>query len=586
MPSRHAVRETRPLQRVGDRVPQDDGSRSSLRDSAFLALVVAASSAPYVARLGFYSDDWAFLGSLNSFGNFSNAGRSAAFDFQQHIWQRPTQAVYSWLLFRFFHLDPTGYHVTNTVVVAAMVVLLYLALRELGLARVVALCVAAVYALLPNYSTDRFWFAAFGYPLTMAAYFLSLFANLRGIRSPLSARWRWKAIALLALAIGGLGYEVVLPLFVINVVGLWLLSRRPPPSGSTAPPAGARLALFLGSDVAALAGVVLYKAVAAAQTGVPANYPRYVLWLTAGSVVTNLGTYGIDLPRVAWWAARSSSWPAIVASVGVGVATLAYVLRASRNSEVSMFGYGWWVKLAFAGIAGLFAGYSIFLVTARILFTSTGINNRVSIAGAVGSAVCLVAGIGLVARLAGRRAAWRAPILAVLVAAVCFTGSLANGALADRWIVAWHIQRAVLAELRSRLPPPPPGSTVILDGVCPYVGPAVVFESNWDLAGALEIVYRDPTIRADVTTANLRIGRTGITTTLYGDHVAQYRYGRSLILYDAATATTRSLTDERTAQAFIGRADGRCPPGAAGTGVPIFDLDRRFNELELRFFWR
>jgi hypothetical protein len=555
-------------------------------DCAFLAAITAASFVPYVGRLGFYSDDWALLGSLHSFGDFSNAGRSTVFVFHDMIWQRPTQAVYTWLLFRLFGLHPIGYHLTNAVVVVAMVVLLYLVLRELGMGRPVALSVAAVYSMVPIYSTDRFWLAAFGYGLTMAAFLLSLFAGVRSLRSAPPGRWWWKAVALSALLVAALGYEVVLPFLVVDVLALWWLARRLAPAVSAPAPAGARLVLFLGADVAVLAGVLAYKVVAAVQTGVPTDYPKYVLWLLTGTLVTNLGTYGLDLPRVTWWAVRSTGWPSILAGGGIGVATLAVVRRAAVGSDLWSIRSRDWIRLAAAGLATLLAGYAIFLFVARILFTSTGINNRVSIAGAIGSAAVLVAACGIVARLAGRRPAWRASIFAALVGAVCLSGAITNAALADRWADAWQRQRAVLADVRAHVPRPAPRSAVILDGVCPYVGPAIVFESNWDLAGALEVLYGDPTIRADVTSANLRVGRDGLTTTLYGDHVARYRYGPSLILFDPATSTVRRLTDETTARALLRDPDAGCPAGAAGSGVPIFELDGWFHRLELRYFWR
>ena len=42
-------------------------------------------------------------------------------------------------------------------------------------------------------------------------------------------------------------------------------------------------------------------------------------------------------------------------------------------------------------------------------------------------------------------------------------------------------EQRVLASTQQRFPAMPPNSTLLLDGVCPYAGPAVVFEANWDL---------------------------------------------------------------------------------------------------------
>lgn len=106
------------------------------RDCVFLAIIVALSFLPYVRRLGFSSDNWAYVGSLNSFGNYSNVGRSTSFDVRDHIRQRPTQSVYTqsvytWLLFRLFRLNPLGNQLVNGLVLIGMTVLLHLVLLEL-----------------------------------------------------------------------------------------------------------------------------------------------------------------------------------------------------------------------------------------------------------------------------------------------------------------------------------------------------------------------------------------------------------------------------------------------------------------------
>jgi hypothetical protein len=112
------------------------------------------STHTYIQKLGFCSDYWAYLGSLFSFGDYSNAGRSTveAFDFSGHVWARPTQAAYQWLLFQLFGTDPLRYHVVNALVILAMVLLLYLVLREFGVSRPVSVGAAAVMGTILNFS--------------------------------------------------------------------------------------------------------------------------------------------------------------------------------------------------------------------------------------------------------------------------------------------------------------------------------------------------------------------------------------------------------------------------------------------------
>src|SRR4029453_16256485 len=93
-------------------------------------------------------------------------------------------------------------------------------------------------------------------------------------------------------------------------------------------------------------------------------------------------------------------------------------------------------------------------------------------------------------------------------------------ALATFWIAAWQRQRQVVGNIRQALPELAPGTTLILDGVCPYLGPAIVFESSWDLAGALRVVYGDRTLHADVTTGRFSIHDDGLRTRIY--HASQF----------------------------------------------------------------
>lgn len=557
-------------------------------DCIFLGLVVVLSFVLYAGKLGFYSDDWAYLGSLNSFGDFSHVGQSNEFDFGDHIFQRPTQAVLTWTLFRLFGLHPLGYHLANGLVLLCMTVFLYLVLRELRVPRIVAVSCTAVFTLYPGFSTDRFWFAAFGYPLSIATLFLSLYANLRALRSANHA-WRWKLLAVVALFVSGLGYEVVLPLFLADIALLgylaWTEGTRNGPGRS-----GARGAFrFIGPDVAALCIVIAYKVVTAAQSGVPADYPRYLLWLITGSIVMNFGAYGLRLPQAVAWSLRNVGWTTLAVGSGMAIGTFAYLVTVGRRQNASWPTRAGWGRLIAIGLVLFLLGYSIFLVNARILFTSTGINNRVSIAASLGVAVSIVGTFGLITVLTRLGGIWRAGIFAALVSLLCLSGFLITNALGRSWTEAWQRQQVVLEDIRAHAPRPEPGSVFILDGACPYVGPAIVFESNWDLAGALEVVFNDPTIRADVTSADLKVGSKGLSTTLYGTHHAYYPYGDHLFVYDFERATLTTLPDAHSALTyFAGRgvdSTSLCPTGWAGTGVPVLSADVRFRQLERTYFW-
>lgn len=181
---------------------------------------------------------------------------------------------------------------------------------------------------------------------------------------------------------------------------------------------------------------------------------------------------------------------------------------------------------------------------------------------------------------------WRSWVFAVPVAALCLSGFVIVQALATTWAEAWQRQQTILADIHTRLPSLEDGTTIILDGTCPYVGPGIVFESNWDLAGALETRYGDPTVRADVVTANLSVDEGGLSTRLYVDHIARYDYDPRLFVFDARDSALRPLPDADTAHAWwTTRQELDCPRGGAGYGTVLFSWDRWYRQLEAANLW-
>ena len=72
-----------------------------LADSVALALAVLLSVAPYVHRLGFYSDDWAFFGAYANAGSQTVEGYFEASNSAHHA-MRPVQLWLCAVLYRVF----------------------------------------------------------------------------------------------------------------------------------------------------------------------------------------------------------------------------------------------------------------------------------------------------------------------------------------------------------------------------------------------------------------------------------------------------------------------------------------------------
>lgn len=561
-------------------------SSAGVLDSLFLALLIVLSVWHYASRLAFYSDDWGFLGLM------ATAEHQSLWDLVHRQWtliaslrMRPTQIVYQAVLFRLFEVQPLGYQAANAMVMIAMAVLLYWALRELGLPRTVCIAIPAVFALMPNYSTDRFWFSAFGYTLSMAFAFLSLYADLRGVRSGSRTLLLWKALTLVALLIAGLGHEVALPLFLLNVGLVWVRAGKIWAGGLRARLGNAGAAAYLGSNIVLVAAIVGYKLATTGPTGATGNYILYVARLLIGAVATNYGTYGIGMPQAVWWGIRSSSTAILATAVVVGILVFGYVAALVAVDGDRLVRRGLWLRTLVAGLLVFVAGYAVFLGAARIGFSSTGIYNRVNIAAALGVAITLVAIIGWLGtrlKVASVRRWW----FSGAVAFWCMGSLLVVNGLAVSWAEAWQREQAILANIQSRVPTLPSHSTIILDGVCPYVGPAIVFDSSWDLAGALQTRYRDQTLRADVNSSRLVVRRDGIFTTVHGGPgtAAFHSYGPRLFLFQAPTGILVPLPDAESAGRYLDKSMGDRCRGGPGRGVTIFPIDRLYQRLEVRFF--
>ncbi len=273
-------------------------------------------------------------------------------------------------------------------------------------------------------------------------------------------------------------------------------------------------------------GVVIFKAGIA--TGAPAdpNYLFHVARLVFGAVATNFGTYVIAFPHTTWWGLRNATPSALLVAALIGIAAFGYFAMASRGPVPHERRE--WVRVAGFGVIAFALGYGLAFLTGRIGFSSTGILNRAAIGAATGLAAVVVGLIGVVSSWGSRPSTGRR-LYAGGIALYCSASTLVVRALGMYWVAAWPLQERVLAEIQAAIPELPSGSTVLVHGICPYVGPAIVFESYWDVAGAVQVRYRDPTLEADVT----------------GSHDARFGWGGDAPLRtkDIRFSPVRSSTD-------------------------------------------
>jgi hypothetical protein len=534
-----------------------------MRDCLFLIWVVIFSALPYIRNIGFYSDDWIFLADLVLSRQHSVLSLARLLLVTERMLPRPMQSLEIAMLYRLFGLDPLGYHVVNLCIFAAGVAILYLVTLELRVERTTGLAIAVVYASLPHFATDRFWLAAFQAISAMTFCFLAFYAGLRGSSE---RNYGWMLLSTISAVLSLLAYEVTaglliaLPLVILGK--LWIEGHLP--HWKVWPRA---LIGFLGVFITTVFSVFILKIqmLSLYYPRIRPHWPELFRYVFAQTLSFNFVRYGVRLP---WSIAHAvlHGLPTDVLLVGTAVAVAVAFYFSHNLPTPRRFLFFRGLLLIGTGMAIFWAGLLAF-VPMRMDLSSTGMNNRVAIACGLGTAFMLVGACRLLCNTARSRRFG----FAILLGTLCGGNVLLLGYLSSFWVQARSSQAAILRSVREHVPPLQSGSTLLLDGFCPYIGPGVVVETSWDATGLLRLSYRDASLAGDVVSRSTRIDSEGVSTTIYGD-IRRYPYGPDLLVYNTRKASYRVLSDREAAEAYFHEksADEMRCQGRAGVGAPVF----------------
>jgi len=532
-----------------------------LIDSVCLAAITIVSAMPYLPRLGFYSDDWGYLASFTLALHHNSLFLSAASIFAG----RPVQGFYLALLFQCFGLNPLGYHIVGTLVLAASICLLYFLFIRLRIGRAQSLAATLLFLTLPQLSTVRVWYSAYQTTLSLALMLVSMHAQLSFTRTG-KAVWLALAIAGAVLSIGA--YEIFAPLlmgFAAVLLAFWWRSS----------PRDFRARWWAAlSSVAAIAlilAVIAYKALLSGRAGPIADPDRYLAGLRQlirpdydWRVDSGLNIFA--MVQAYFWApvkgwgtgaislltGRSGFEVALLAVVVAAVIFWRLTARGGDNSPEPK-------RLLLIGVAAFLLGHAVFLIVPYIAFTSTGIDNRTQVAAALGVALIFTAVLSVIST--------RRTIFATLVALITAAAFARLSTIENYWAETPALQQRVLTAAQTDLRDVSANSTVIFDGVCPYHGPAIVFES-WDAGGALTLAL-GRTINADLVSSRMSFTPKGLSTSIY-KMPDFYPYSDRLYVYQPYQHRLVRLDSAAVAKAyFTTREATLCPPGYVARGVAV-----------------
>ena len=542
--------------------------REHAKDVVFIALVSALPALFVVSTLGFYLDDYNALMLMRTSDDQSLWGfYTALLSGDPKAQLRPLEYAMLAGLYWLFDTNPLPYQIFLATLVPVCAAMLYLVLVRITRHRYVALGVAIVFATAPHYSSARFWVVAFSPTFVLALYLTSVYCLLRALETSGRRLAAWAAGAALAMLVSLFIYEIALPLFVLTAAYFWYRARR---TGTRA------LAVAAWSYALVLALAIVAKLGLALDIGNETSYSvggyqggllHHLAYVTSGAIKINFGTYGLGLPYVLWWILdHRFSALVLVTALIAGVLVFLYLTRGVRGDRVPTAARGarWplWLELAAAGLVLMAAGYGLFVVTGQIYMTSAGIDNRVNIVPALGMVILavglLLRGLELVApRLRGT-------VFSLSIAVLAAAGIVVTNTIADYWGAAYARQGEVMERLQRALPENPTDTIVLLDRICPEIGPGVVFLAHYDLAGALRTEYSDASIEAAVMTDDVDAEGSGVVigTTFVGvTERLSYPYEKGIVVYDWRRDSLTPLPDRAAARAYLRntpRID--CPP--------------------------
>jgi hypothetical protein len=356
---------------------------------------------------------------------------------------------------------------------------------------------------------------------------------------------------------------MLLPLFVLNLLAAWIVRRRNLSEQRLRVPA---LIILFVTNMGALFSVVIFKMLTATR---PHQWAS-VSYVINQALLVHFYKLGLRLPIVAAKAILFYANPGldILALIFAGF-IFWYCFRLLRTVAATAASRRIGLYLLGFGILIFTFALTIFVASGGATgFTATGFENRTAIGVSVGMAFIIPGVLMLLASLVKIDRTFSLPLL---IALLCFCELMTTSTIGSYWAEAADRQALVLSSIHQDIPTMPTKTALLVDGVCPYIGPGIVFEGHQDMGGAVQMLYGDPTLRGDVVNSQMLVHDDGIETSIYGRY-RFYKFG-TLKVYDVRRRKAWDLPDFEAALAYFGQmgpAHKFCPEGGEGEGVPIF----------------
>jgi hypothetical protein len=449
---------------------------------AALAVLMCLSR---VLHGAFAADDWAYRAQAH-FTSFSSI---ISQQLQQDV-RRPGAALYFATLFGLL-----GSHIKLLLALSAtlrffLAASLYGLLRELRFRWLDAVAIAALALLFPSSDSTWLWATASVVTVAVVCLLVGCLLNLRGVRNEGRHRLALRIAGLALIIAGILTYELV------AAVGLASGALYFAQTGSRKAlrewaidllVLGIVIVVFTLHAIPVLHGGDVHEVSSLSQIR---EHAHVILSQSATLMTHSLLPFGTP---------RNSTVLGMTGALTVLAFVVALMLRPKSKSRQALMR---WLAVAASGLLVVGLGY-LALVPSNIYYVplQAGIGNRINAVSAVGYALIIYSVVALAGTLVFRELPHSRMLIAgftVSIATVIGLGYLSN---VDTDKTAWRqagvLESAILSTLRSHVPPPSHGSSVVTLDAPTEAAPGIpVFSASWDLNAAVQLLWNDPTLKA------------------------------------------------------------------------------------------
>jgi hypothetical protein len=455
--------------------------RPRLGEIAVYALVLGVTAVvilgEHVKRSGFYSDDWAYRAVWVQTDDKGFWGQIDNFLHSSSLLGRPTLAVYLSFVQQVFGPHQGAYLAWAVVVAVIFSCCLYLVLRTLGLRPLDAGSIGFLVLVFPASDSTRIWAMISDASVAMSLALLGVFCALRALQTTGRRAVVLRLLATVLMLLGVTTYELTF--------------------------------------AALLCSFVLYRT----QVGWRRTLQWAVIdWVSLGLVyllvlrkstaehlpLSDAFDHGREVAKELFHVVATTAMPfdTVGAGITVTIAILALGLTVAAQlprADPTRRALRRWLWTAAIAAIMIAAAYVIYGPSALFYQPrAPGLLNRTNAFGAVPIIVFVYALGALVGTAVFRSRRGAAAAVATLVAlglGVDYTAGMTHHL--KLWDSGWTRAHDTLARFTHRVPPPPNQSLVIFYGQPIQEAQNIpVWAHYWDLNGAIQLTYHDPTLRA------------------------------------------------------------------------------------------